>query len=285
MKPAMKAGFTLIELSIVLVIIGLIVGGVLVGRDLIKAAEARSIISDIEKYKTAVMTFRGKYDRLPGDCSNATTFFGASSNCGAGALAPGTCNGNGDGQITYLWPGQSDPVTGAVVAAGPTPSFTAHTAEDVTFWQQLSLAHMIEGLYSGVNGSAGFTYVVADNPVPFSSRISGACYGIMYGNDNSPGNRWGGLSTSENQFYFGGPGTPSVDVGCNAGIITPSQAYSIDSKIDDGMPTTGRVTNWPAPYDVGCVRTPVGAPWSGPTYTYITTNNGPLCSLIFSAGF
>jgi prepilin-type N-terminal cleavage/methylation domain-containing protein len=61
-----RAGFTLIELSIVLVIIGLVVGGVLVGRDLICAAELRAQISQIEKYNTAVNTFYGKYGGLPG---------------------------------------------------------------------------------------------------------------------------------------------------------------------------------------------------------------------------
>ncbi len=48
-------GFTLIELSIVLVIIGLIIGGVLVGKDLIKAAEIRATISQINKYNHAVL--------------------------------------------------------------------------------------------------------------------------------------------------------------------------------------------------------------------------------------
>src|SRR5271155_2823005 len=65
-------GFTLIELSIVLVIIGLIVGGVLVGQDLIRAAEVRATIAQIEKYNTAVNTFRGKYNALPGDMNAAT---------------------------------------------------------------------------------------------------------------------------------------------------------------------------------------------------------------------
>ena len=60
-KSHKSAGFTLIELSIVLVIIGLIIGGVLVGRDLIAAAQVRAQISQIEKYQTAVNTFRGKY--------------------------------------------------------------------------------------------------------------------------------------------------------------------------------------------------------------------------------
>ncbi len=64
-----QAGFTLIELSIVLVIIGLIVGGVLVGQDLIKAAEIRATISQYEKYNAAMNTFRTKYNGMPGDLS------------------------------------------------------------------------------------------------------------------------------------------------------------------------------------------------------------------------
>jgi prepilin-type N-terminal cleavage/methylation domain-containing protein len=48
-------GFTLIEMSIVLVIIGLIVGGVLVGQDLIRAAYIRAQITQIEKFNTAVI--------------------------------------------------------------------------------------------------------------------------------------------------------------------------------------------------------------------------------------
>jgi prepilin-type N-terminal cleavage/methylation domain-containing protein len=62
-----RSGFTLIELSIVLVIIGLIAGGVLVGRDLIEAARIRQQITEIEQFKTAVNTFRIKYNGLPGD--------------------------------------------------------------------------------------------------------------------------------------------------------------------------------------------------------------------------
>jgi prepilin-type N-terminal cleavage/methylation domain-containing protein len=65
------AGFTLIELSIVLVIIGLIVGGVLVGQDLIKYAQIRATITQIEKLNTAVNTFQLKYNALPGDIPNA----------------------------------------------------------------------------------------------------------------------------------------------------------------------------------------------------------------------
>jgi prepilin-type N-terminal cleavage/methylation domain-containing protein len=64
---APESGFTLIELAIVLVIIGLLVGGVLVGRDLIEGAKVSATISQIQKYNTAADTFREKYGYLPCD--------------------------------------------------------------------------------------------------------------------------------------------------------------------------------------------------------------------------
>src|SRR6202167_3238935 len=94
-SPASQSGFTLIELSIVLVIIGLIVGGVLVGQDLIRAAEIRATISQIEKYNTAVNTFRGKFNAIPGDMNLVTaTTFGFSSG-GTRSSTAGQGDGNG----------------------------------------------------------------------------------------------------------------------------------------------------------------------------------------------
>src|SRR3954466_4808654 len=83
-------GFTLIELSIVLVIIGLIIGSVLVGQDLIEAATIRATVSQLEKYKTAVGTFRTKYNALPGDIKSSEA-------TGFGFYARGGGMGDGDG--------------------------------------------------------------------------------------------------------------------------------------------------------------------------------------------
>lgn len=89
-------GFTLIELSIVLVIIGLLVGGVLVGRDLIRAAQEKRLIADIQSIQTAANTFRLKYSCLPGDCANASQFF-----TGICFTPSNQMNGTGDGMLTY----------------------------------------------------------------------------------------------------------------------------------------------------------------------------------------
>jgi prepilin-type N-terminal cleavage/methylation domain-containing protein len=75
-KTNYKSGFTLVELSIVLMIIGLLVSGILVGKDMIRAAELRSITSEKDQFQTAVNLFKNKYLGLPGDLSNATAFWG-----------------------------------------------------------------------------------------------------------------------------------------------------------------------------------------------------------------
>lgn len=62
------------ELSIVLTIIGLLIGGALVGKDLIKAAEIRSVVSEVNKLQTAYTHFRGKYKCRAGDCKHTTQF-------------------------------------------------------------------------------------------------------------------------------------------------------------------------------------------------------------------
>lgn len=92
-----RHAFTLVELSIVLVILGLLVGGVLSGQSLIHAAELRKITSNLDRYQTAIHTFRDKYHARPGDIANATAFW---PQCTTHPDNAGyTCNGNNDGQL------------------------------------------------------------------------------------------------------------------------------------------------------------------------------------------
>src|SRR5690606_1501704 len=99
----MKAGFSLVELSIVLVILGLLTGGILGGQSLIKAAELRSVATERQQWQIAINSFKGKYRALPGDMPNATAFWGVAANGGGGAgcaqfISTGTetCDGNGN---------------------------------------------------------------------------------------------------------------------------------------------------------------------------------------------
>jgi prepilin-type N-terminal cleavage/methylation domain-containing protein len=119
-----RHAFTLIELSIVLVVIALLIGGVLVGRDLIKAAEIRATISQIEKVNLAVTVFKGKYNCLPGDCGSAVSF-GMDAGCDT------ACNdGIIDGNIQY----------------------TERYQEALGFWRNLSQANLVEAQYEGYPG-------------------------------------------------------------------------------------------------------------------------------------
>ena len=79
--------FSLIELSIVLIIIGLLVSGIIGGQSLIESAKVRNFINETNSWKQALYTFRVKYGRLPGDLNN-DGFLGGW--CGGNACPNGT---------------------------------------------------------------------------------------------------------------------------------------------------------------------------------------------------
>lgn len=213
----MRKGFTLIELSIVLVIIGLIAGGVLVGSDLILAATIRATISQVEKFDTAANTFRIKYNCLPGDCDKAVEF-GFATSGGAGD----------DGNNNKV-------ITGTFIA----PLTTSH--EGYNFWYHLQLANMIEG------GNYPGSYYLAPEYDPTlpgvhfpKAKIANTGIWVSQGLF-----QWAGLGTSlTNTNYFWilqkmiNTGTVSIRF---VGALKPIENYMIDSKTDDGFPLTGVV--------------------------------------------
>jgi prepilin-type N-terminal cleavage/methylation domain-containing protein len=106
--PYLRA-FSLVELSIVLVILGLLTGGILAGQSLIRASELRSVSADLQRLHSAVYTFRDKYMAVPGDMPNATRFWGIRAGTGSDLTChqtigstTGTCNGNGDGAADFI---------------------------------------------------------------------------------------------------------------------------------------------------------------------------------------
>jgi prepilin-type N-terminal cleavage/methylation domain-containing protein len=82
-----QKGFTLIEIAIVLVIIGLLIGGVLKGQSMIQNAKVKRLVNDMQGMQTAVLSFQDRFGQLPGDESLANVPNGDAN------------NGNGDGLI------------------------------------------------------------------------------------------------------------------------------------------------------------------------------------------
>jgi prepilin-type N-terminal cleavage/methylation domain-containing protein len=139
-KQATIAGFTLIELSIVLVIIGLLAGAISIGRDLISAAEVRAQISQIEKYQTAVNTFRGKYGYLPGDIPDPTA-----SQYGFQARGQYAGEGDGNGILEGIYLDQPNNNGGYLLGTG----------ESTVAWVDLSASKLIEGSFNAASTHTG----------------------------------------------------------------------------------------------------------------------------------
>jgi len=120
-------GFTLIEIAIVLVIIGLLLGGVLKGQELITGARVRNLISQQDGVKAAFFGFQDRYRALPGDYASA------SSNINCVPTPPGCLDGNGNGRI------ESNLTTPGVY-------------EDLNAWAHLTGAGFLNGSYQAGSG-------------------------------------------------------------------------------------------------------------------------------------
>jgi prepilin-type N-terminal cleavage/methylation domain-containing protein len=276
---AKEQAFTLIELSIVLVIIGLIVGGVLVGQDLIRAAEVRATISQIEKYNTAVNTFRTKYNSLPGDLNAATaTAFGFASRSASGTA------GEGDGN-------------GVIEGIGPVGFY--QIGETLSFWVDLSVGN--PGTPMNVNLIDGSFSSYTSPTVTSASVVASAISAYFPAAKLGRGNSVYVYSTGGTNF-FGITNISSTSAAGAASVkdsMTVAQAYQIDKKVDDGYPVTGNVTanrtdstlttDNVAAYSAGSA--PTGSDSATSCYNTSTTagvysvayNNGstPNCSLSF----
>ncbi len=216
-----ERGFTLVEMSIVLVIIGLIVGGVLVGQDLVKAAQIRAVVSQVQQYDAAINTFRGKYDCLPGDCAKATTFLGCLTGTLGGAGLQ--CNGNGNGRLDDL---------ANIATPGTNTLAGAFNGELQAFWYHLSLANMVAGQYIITTGAA-VTGAAVDTQYPATKLKKG---GIIAMSEGATGIWMVGVSPALSGYTAA---AANFITGTGANNLTATEAYGIDNKLDDGMVNTG----------------------------------------------
>jgi hypothetical protein len=212
-------------MSIVLIIIGLIVGVVLVGNDLIKSAQIRSQISQIEEFQTAVNTFKLKYNAIPGDISlSKAAFFGLSS---AYSCDGGDSGARSNGMIDGCF------------------NKTAIDGESNLFWRQLGDARLVNGNFQHLKVfNPDWTYapsVVGEMVARYlpKAKIGGNSSYIYvwgYGPSYLYPNKKNYFALTKMASLLFGTGSPAA-----AASITPMQSYVIDSKIDDGLPQSGTI--------------------------------------------
>jgi len=264
-KKSPQNGFTLVELAIVMTIIGLLIGGILKGQELMQNARVTSTIAQVRAYEAAVTTFRDKYDALPGDFANALTRL---PNCTA-ACNPAAATA-GDSIV-------GDPTWEAGLAyatqSGSSPALLASVrGETVLFWVHLLMGDLIGGVTNAALTGGAATW----GETHPAAKIGG---GFIVG--------WGDGKR--------GPGAPVGVVG-NSGLVvalvlspttgtvasmsaassqplTPTRAAQMDRKMDDGVPATGSVQAY------GLTASCFSA--SGGSYAYLESVSQNDCGLIF----
>ena len=143
-----QSGFTLVEIAIVLVIIGLLLGGVLKGQELINSAKVKNFANDFRNIPLFIYGYQDKYRALPGDDSSAV------AHLGAGATQISAANGSGSGALNGNWWDAAASLA---------------NSETVAFWEHIRRANL----------AAGPTTIAADADLP--KNADGGSLGIEAG--------------------------------------------------------------------------------------------------------
>ena len=214
-RQSKSEGFTLVELAIVMIIIGLLIGGILKGQQMIENAKVSSLIAQVKAYQAALNTFKDTYAGTPGDIAKATDRI---ANCDAATFCV-------DGDGNNLVGGAADPIWTSIVTNRP---------ETIQFWKHLVLANLITGVPADAATVAPFAW---GDTHPAASIGGGFEF---YFDPLTTSGVSGHFLRLSNQGVSGGPvGSPG------ASAVSPIAAHQIDRKIDDGQPLRGSVmTNY-----------------------------------------
>lgn len=238
-----EKGLTLVGLVIILVSLGLIAGSWLAYNHIKKSSRINAVIMDLEQFYSATISFRDMYEYLPGDIPNATAYWLNSNECPGPkccigiAWKQGQCNGNGNRQIS--WDGGSP-----------------ESNESLRAWQHLVLAGLLPGDYDGT----GIEALPGVN-IPQSLKAMDIGYDFHYS----------AVGTNEERNYIG-VGAYNKNGALKKAVLTPSEAYNIDAKIDDGYPMQGNFLSTDGIDSDSCTKGFVSA-----SSTYEVTKNSPQC--------
>lgn len=206
-----SSGFTLVEIAVVMVIIGVLIGGILKGTEMVRHMKVVETIGDIENIEKATLAFTEKYGAYPGDIA-----------------AQGRIRGCPVGGTNCL-NGNENAVVGGTRGVDDTNwlSDVRGKSETVQFWKHLAL----EGLINKVN--AGATTSIADFSWGDSHPAApiGGGYDIYY-------DAW---TTIDFDGHILRISLDSVSPGQPNGVLSPAQAAEIDRKLDNGNPGTGDI--------------------------------------------
>ena len=226
-----KSAFSLIELSIVLIIIGLLIAGITGGASLIKSSELRSVVVEARVYGAAVNNFYSRYVALPGDYTVA--------------VVASDVPGNGNNQIEFAAATRTDSSTATATAEGVEAlrDLQSITAIDAT------TAFLTAQATAGSGDTTAIAVVGAMTPVTHfpGSKVKAAGWALDY-NFTSSQNvvvLTGATSAGSGALAQTGAAiTANTLVNgttVSAGVVLPVDVLSIDAKVDDGIGNTGKL--------------------------------------------
>ncbi|HEY0907002.1 MAG TPA: prepilin-type N-terminal cleavage/methylation domain-containing protein, partial [Methylophilus sp.] len=228
-----QAGFTLVELAIVLLIVGLLISGILKGQELIQNSRTTATIQQTKSYEAAVNTFRDSFGGLPGDLINALDRVP-----GCTAANVNCANGDGNGRV-----GANN---GAGTASGATVA-----DERGRFWQHLALANLISGVIPNFTATAP----AWGTNLP-AGRLTG---GFLIGQANLAAGGAPGNAGPMNGHYLTMQAIPNdTTASATNAAVEPGRAAQIDLKLDDGQPGTGDVVALGNGATCSSLNTPAG---------------------------
>jgi len=255
-----QKGFTLIELSSVIMVVGVIVSAIVVGQVMMTKSRLMSVLTEVSQYKGVINSFYNKYNGYPGDIINASMLWcsatcpGSSNNianCTTDVGTAGYCNGNGDGYIYW---------TGGV-----------NNDESMRAWQHLYLANMLPVKYTGIHATAWDN--IYNTNIPQSQVYPTAGYVFYHSGLFDP------ATIERNTLFFANFYTTTFSP-----VIAPPDAYAMDTKIDDGRPKTGNLRSQYSDDAAGLVGAGGAAGTScaiGASNVYNYSTSAAFCSLQF----